>query len=691
MPTPLRKFGLVLHRQMRADDIAFAKELRQGYKVLEFAMGGITQQIVTDIFDDLRLNPDVWKSKQRTYLGYYQTTINGFYDQWAKKTEALQKRAFFNSFFEFRKLLNQLYPKRYRTFKNAEAFTAFYGDKVARETFKDVREDDLKINLVLRSDANESFKQFLQDQIDLERPPGSLIKTISPEHTRIVQREVLLGMDQGLSHAQTRDKIVAQISTAVAGSEIRKKMEYNVMRIARSSYQQAAAAEMAYFSAQNAAMVSGIMRVADGRPCLACAMLDGKIYPVGTQIPDHPNGMCVGVPVLKTPSEMGLSIPQDLEDKIWKGQQRKFKTLGDRFEKLTKGEKQKVFGNDALFNWWWRNKQRVKASDLVVLKNGMVSPMSLKQAIAKFGDGVSKKTAISQSLVSKVNSTTIPPVEPKGEFAFGYDKKLDGDLKALMVDFEKTRNLNLADDMYMLADSIVQTAVGRSSRLQFLDTATTKKIKFRVLPDAEMKALTGMDGTQVYAVFSQGEIIMPLSVWEAESASLIMHTLIHETIHAYGCAGPVVFVREGTTELIARMISKKYGLALSSAMEDGYVAYMQGIARISYLAGGGTLEGTAKVLHDVFFPSVRYSKVSFEKRWKILERMSNKIYSKNPKLFKKLFRDKDGFYDWFSSFDKLKDGSVKQWAAKLKKITKSLEELGYSDLDVLINMLGSSL
>lgn len=416
MPIPLRKYGIDLHRKMRGFDLKFARDVRQLFLGLEDQFKGTSYRVIDDILGGGQPSMDQWKAKQRTYLGYYRTQVDAVYTQLAKRVEVHQRQGFFFGFTEFRKIIDKLYPKKYRRFKESINFykiisSGVFGDtswvvpeialpdifdKPARLSCtqvppKRVREEDLQVNFVFRGEVNDSFKQFLSDQLDTGKPPGSLIKTYAPNHVQLIQREVLLTINQGLSHGHTRDRLIANLARNVTDPKIRSTMEYNVMRIARTSYQQAVNAEMSDWCESNEPMVAEMERVADGRPCMACSVLDGKRYPVGAKLEDHPNGQCILIPVMKTPTEMGLDIPPGLENKVWASQKREYPTMMQRFGKLSKDEKRRVFGNDALFNWWWSRRSKIKIANLVVHRDGMVGLMSLRQAIAKFGSKTEKR------------------------------------------------------------------------------------------------------------------------------------------------------------------------------------------------------------------------------------------------------------------------------------------------------------
>jgi len=255
LPVALRKYGIDLHKKVRRYDLDFAKAVRLTFRELEDVLSGTSARVVQDIFANQRENPAVWKAKQRTYLSYYQTAINSFYDRVAVRVRLHQKQGFFLGFIEFRKVLNALYPKRYRKFK---------------ESIDISEQDKLEFNFTFRGEVNDSFKQHLADQLDAGIEPGSLIKTISPDHVKYVQSTVLSTIDQGISHAETVDALIGKLAGNVTNSLIRKQMEYNIMRIARTSYQQAVNAEMVSFCQANSAVVDEMERVADGRPCVLC-------------------------------------------------------------------------------------------------------------------------------------------------------------------------------------------------------------------------------------------------------------------------------------------------------------------------------------------------------------------------------------------------------------------------------------
>ena len=46
------------------------------------------------------------------------------------------------------------------------------------------------------------------------------------------------------------------------------------------------------------------------RTCMACIVLDGKVYDLATEMDDHPNGRCSMLPITKTYAEMGIDAPE---------------------------------------------------------------------------------------------------------------------------------------------------------------------------------------------------------------------------------------------------------------------------------------------------------------------------------------------------------------------------------------------
>jgi len=126
--------------------------------------------------------------------------------------------------------------------------------------------------------------------------------------------------------------------------------------------------------------------IANGVAVHNCVMLDGKRYPIGKPLDDHIQGMCILIPVMKTPSEMGLNVPPYIEKKAWAFKDREYPTMRQRFDKLNKDEKRKVFGNDSLFNFWWERKKQIDPEQFIVRSKGMVSLMPFKQATTKFSE-----------------------------------------------------------------------------------------------------------------------------------------------------------------------------------------------------------------------------------------------------------------------------------------------------------------
>jgi len=62
----------------------------------------------------------------------------------------------------------------------------------------------------------------------------------------------------------------------------------------------------------NADILKGWQRHADKGPttCMACIMLDGKLYALATDMDDHSCGKCGMLPVTKTYAELGIDAPE---------------------------------------------------------------------------------------------------------------------------------------------------------------------------------------------------------------------------------------------------------------------------------------------------------------------------------------------------------------------------------------------
>ena len=78
------------------------------------------------------------------------------------------------------------------------------------------------------------------------------------------------------------------------------------------------------------------------RTCMACIMLDGKIYQLDEQMDDHPNGRCAMLPVTATYAELGIDAPEPQFNQ---------ESAREWFERQDEGTQRTMMGN-TLFDAW---------------------------------------------------------------------------------------------------------------------------------------------------------------------------------------------------------------------------------------------------------------------------------------------------------------------------------------------------
>jgi hypothetical protein len=193
---------------------------------------------------------------------------------------------------------------------------------------------------------NESFLKQLERQNQLGYNPADLIKTVGRDHIKLIQTELTSAIAQGKGFGWAKDKVMGSLFPDASERLIQDTMEYNVTRIMRTSYMQAVNRDTMGILRGNAGAFIGARRVADGRPCMACIVLDGQFYPPDVELEDHPNGMCLLVPV-PYPDEYLLTgqMTRPAEDT--------FDTpLLQKFYDAAEDEQRRLMGNSQLFNLW---------------------------------------------------------------------------------------------------------------------------------------------------------------------------------------------------------------------------------------------------------------------------------------------------------------------------------------------------
>lgn len=84
------------------------------------------------------------------------------------------------------------------------------------------------------------------------------------------------------------------------------------LRIARTEQLRAYRTATLFDYRNSGGIVKGWERSAtiDDRTCMACLMLDGKVYSLEEEMDDHPQGRCVALPITVTYAELGIDAPE---------------------------------------------------------------------------------------------------------------------------------------------------------------------------------------------------------------------------------------------------------------------------------------------------------------------------------------------------------------------------------------------
>ena len=203
-----------------------------------------------------------------------------------------------------------------------------------------------EVRAFFRATPSASFKRQMKKQLEAGTSPALRIKTISQDHVKLVQIQMMKMYGQGKSYGWVGSEVVKQMYPAGVDKAIRKRMEYNIERIARTSYRDAVNADQLQFILQNPSIFYGARRTADGRPCIACIIRDGEFIPPDSVLDDHPNGMCIAVPLMY-PEEVMQGKPMHLP----KTTDNFGLPLVQKFMDYPAMEQQKILGR-GMYNLW---------------------------------------------------------------------------------------------------------------------------------------------------------------------------------------------------------------------------------------------------------------------------------------------------------------------------------------------------
>lgn len=382
-------------------------DLREVFQDLDGEIFAAVQRLKDRVYRNGKVKQVLWNANKRSILN---SVIQVPFYNFDKKIEALTKRmqreAFYVNTRDVVNLMKSIYPiptkrmsrKQFQQqlqelqFQDAEAEIKFLqtGIEIKSEDVQPVFEAEttappatkpeaLKLN-VGTGKLNGDFKMFLERQLQVGLEPANLIKTFSTNHIAEMQRIVMKNVQEGINTRKTAKEFVDRIVTDMTTDIERKTLMFNTMRIIRTSHQRAAASAVSLYGLANRDLVVGLRRLADGRPCVACIFLDGSVHPPGSTISDHPQGMCVFVPILRTPEELGFDtskIPARHREALKERVGRPTRPFRSRFYDMTEKEQRHVFSNDALYNLW--KEERLPLGALVQSKNGFFVPKTFKQ------------------------------------------------------------------------------------------------------------------------------------------------------------------------------------------------------------------------------------------------------------------------------------------------------------------------
>lgn len=277
------------------------------------------------IYMNGRLNRDEWLRIRRQVLNVeIMTPFHKFREAAVKTTKQFQKAAFSDTVRRHRQKFKQIYPnvrvwklskKRYRELlqglefmdskleleflrSGREVTEAVYFEEMLRirevlearngNGYNRIELSDLipveiseapippvrgnmpkgSINLVLGTGKlNDDFLMFLERQLEVGLDPANLITTFGTEHIARMQGVLLDNVRHGLDVGAARKEFMSGLMKDMTTGEERRRLASNSMRIMRTAHQRAAASATSLWGLQNRDLITGLVRVADGRPC----------------------------------------------------------------------------------------------------------------------------------------------------------------------------------------------------------------------------------------------------------------------------------------------------------------------------------------------------------------------------------------------------------------------------------------
>ncbi|RJR27666.1 hypothetical protein C4561_01815 [candidate division WWE3 bacterium] len=423
MPIPLRKFGSESIRMFRQMDERFIKDIRAYFKKdLKISLEAWAQKVAVDIFENGQPDWELWRRQETNYFSQLNTTLRLAYVDLAKMSQKATLMFFLLAKKRYVELFKLLYPAKFVTIKkeNEEEFLS------VETTHSEIFEAEASPKIVIslgKGTPNDQFKQMLKGQLDNKTEPSMLIKTLSADHVKVLQRDVAAAVSAGQGVYTAKEDFLKKVLPTLDNAELTKKMEYNVLRIMRTSYNTAVNEDFTKFMSDNQHLFEKKIRMADGRPCLACVMLDGKEYDIAAPMNDHIAGMCYFIPVAKTLEDLGFDtskLPTKLSES-WSNYSQDVPLMQSRFWQLPESEQRKIFGNQALFDLW--KKEQFPIDRLArISKEGWSIPISYKDALAKLPE----LGGISNPLCKFIGTTSIETIKDLNKVIDPLDRATKG-------------------------------------------------------------------------------------------------------------------------------------------------------------------------------------------------------------------------------------------------------------------------
>ena len=363
----------------------------------------------------------------RGVMSKVETEAAGVYTGVGKSIETLQK----GIFFQYREQLNQTLDDL-----GINVSLVKEGEQLIEE------EENQGLSVGFRSNPSAGFQKQLNKMLQAGTAPALRIKTIGQEHVTLIQHQMSDSISKGKGYNWVADEVLKKMYPEGVEQDIRKRMKFNIERIARTSYRDAMNNDVLDFVRKNESVFYGSRRTADGRPCIACIVRDGEFIPLGSHLSDHPNGQCIAVP---------LTWPQQAwnkEPKGWPKEPDGFgPTLLEKFYSRPEAEQRKVLGR-GIFNLW-----KEKQFDLRQIVNPETStPRSMFWVVSnleKIGSNTSPQCWLAEAY--RVDSKFVKVIDPFDRSILSEDLCLVNDIQKFDgMQFSNQYGLNplgLGEDM----------------------------------------------------------------------------------------------------------------------------------------------------------------------------------------------------------------------------------------------------